>query len=211
MARNRKNKAINLNKVVKNAKGVNLNQKSVNQALALVQKVNAIREVKRQQVYNKPFRQIGMDNPTTINDIKLMSKTDFQELNDVYFNINSIKSQAQLNERVKSLRRMTTKKYYINKNRIYKQNFLSSIDSVYGGKVDQKLIDEYKKMVNYLNAEEVGNLRYSNEISDLEQRYIATAYADEGTINDYFLEDLSVIRQAYNTKRERSRRNRRLK
>lgn len=206
MTRNRKKKAVNLNKVVKNAKGVNLNQKSVNQALALVKKVNTIREGKRKQVYNKPYRQIGLDNPTTINDIKLMSKTDFQELNDVYFNVNSVKSQTQLNERIKSLKSMTTKKYYNNKNRVYKQNFLSSIDTVYGGKVDQKLIDEYKKMVKYLNAEEVANLRYSNEITDLEQRYLASAYADVETINDYFFEDLSAIRQAYNTKRERVKR-----
>lgn len=209
MARNRKNKAVNLNKVVKNAKGVNLNQKSVNQALKLVEKVNAIREAKRKQVYDKPYREFQRDTPTTIRDIKTMSKTEFMELNDVYFNINSIQSQAQLDSRIKSLRRMSTKKYYNELNKRYKQNFLDSIDSVYGGKVDEKMLNEYKRMVKRLSADEVANMRYTSELTDLEQRYINTSYQDHQTIEDYFDEDLAQIRQAYNIKQERANEKRR--
>lgn len=209
MARNKKNKALNLNKVVKNAKGVNLNQKSVNQALKLVEKVNAIREAKRKAVYDKPYREFQRDTPTTIRDIKTMSKTEFMELNDVYFNINSIQSQAQLDSRIKSLRRMSTKKYYNELNKRYKQNFLDSIDTVYGGKVDEKMLNEYKRMVKRLSADEVANMRYTSELSDLEQRYINTSYQDQQTIEDYFDEDLAQIRQAYNIKQERANEKRR--
>lgn len=209
MARNKKNKPVNLNKVVKNAKGVNLNQKSVNQALKLVEKVNAIREAKRKVVYDKPYREFQRDTPTTIRDIKTMSKTEFMELNDVYFNINSIQSQSQLDSRIKSLRRMSTKKYYNELNKRYKQNFLDSIDSVYGGKVDEKMLNEYKRMVKRLSADEVANMRYTSELTDLEQRYINTSYQDQQTIEDYFDEDLAQIRQAYNIKQEKAKKKRR--
>ena len=209
MTRNKKNKPVNLNKVVKNAKGVNLNQKSVNQALKLVEKVNAIREAKRKAVYDKPYREFQRDTPTTIRDIKTMSKTEFMELNDVYFNINSIQSQSQLDSRIKSLRRMSTKKYYNELNKRYKQNFLDSIDTVYGGKVDEKMLNEYKRMVKRLSADEVANMRYTSELSDLEQRYINTSYQDQQTIEDYFDEDLAQIRQAYNIKQEQANEKRR--
>lgn len=209
MARNKNNKAVNLNKVVKNAKGVNLNQKSVNQTLKLVEKVNAIREAKRKAVYDKPYREFQRDTPTTIRDIKTMSKTEFMELNDVYFNINSIQSQAQLDSRIKSLRRMSTKKYYNELNKRYKQNFLDSIDTVYGGKVDEKMLNEYKRMVKRLSADEVANMRYTSELTDLEQRYINTSYQDQQIIEDYFDEDLAQIRQAYNIKQEQANEKRR--
>lgn len=209
MAVNRKKKTVNLNKVVKNAKGVNLNQKSVNRALKLVEKVNAIREAKRKAVYDKPYREFQRDTPTTIRDIKTMSKTEFMELNDVYFNINSIQSQSQLDSRIKSLRRMSTKKYYNELNKRYKQNFLDSIDTVYGGKVDEKMLNEYKRMVKRLSADEVANMRYTSELSDLEQRYINTSYQDQQTIEDYFDEDLAQIRQAYNIKQEQANEKRR--
>lgn len=196
----RRNTAKNLRKVIKNAQGVNLNQKSVNQALALVQKVNSLRQAKREEVLYKPYREFQRDEPRTIAEIKTMSKSEFQELNDVYFNINSIRSQNQLNERIKSLKRLSTKKYYNDMNKRYKQNYLDSIDTVYGGKVDQSAIDEYKRMVKRLSADEVANLRYSSELTDIEQRYINTSYQDQTTIEDYFDEDLAQIRQAYNIK-----------
>lgn len=195
--------------MVKNAKGVNLNQKSVNQALKLVEKVNAIREAKRKAVYDKPYREFQRDTPTTIRDIKTMSKTEFMELNDVYFNINSVQSQSQLDSHIKSLRRMSTKKYYNELNKRYKQNFLDSIDTVYGGKVDEKMLNEYKRMVKRLSADEVANMRYTSELTDLEQRYINTSYQDQQTIEDYFDEDLAQIRQAYNIKQEQANEKRR--
>ena len=119
----------------------------------LKEQVDAIRLAKRQSLYGQPYQVYGETQSTSVEQLKMMSPSAFQELNPVTFNPDVFKSQKDVDRKLSTLSKMKTKQYYKNKNRVYKKNFKQSIETVYKGHVPDEIIEDFQKIINRLSAD----------------------------------------------------------
>ena len=187
-------------KVYINKYGVKIPYSKIERGNKLKEQVDAIRLAKRQSLYGQPYQVYGETQSTSVEQLKMMSPSAFQELNPVTFNPDVFKSQKDVDRKLSTLSKMKTKKYYKNKNRTYKKNFRQSIESVYKGHVPDEIIKDFQKIVNRLSADEIAELRYKGELNDLEYRYLNTEYHDTQDILSYFIGEYGKIIEVYNKK-----------
>lgn len=188
-----------LKKIYVNKYGVKIDYSLIEKGRQLQQKANVLREQKRQQYLPQKY-QYATGETTTVGNIKLMSKSKFTELNDITFNPDIYTSEKQFKKKLNTLRKQGTQKYYNDKERQYKENFIQSIDTVYKGKINERVLNDFKNKIKRLSAHELTELRYSGELNDLEFRYLNTEYQDYEDIQDYFTMEYEQILNIYNAK-----------
>lgn len=185
-------------KIYINKYGVKIPYEKIEKGYQLRDEVDAIRsDLRSKYIQNKYKQSYG---ETSVEQLKLMSPTAFQELNPTTFNPDVFKSQKAVDKKLRSLRHMKTKKYYADKNRTYKQNFRDSIKTVFKGHVADDFIEDFQRIVDRMSADEIAELRYKGELNDLEQRYINTEYQDEEDIMEYFFAEYGQLIELYKSK-----------
>lgn len=191
----RKPKKIYINKY-----GVKIPYSKIQRGNKLKDQVDHIRLAKRQSLYGQPYQVYGETQATSVEQLKMMSPSAFQELNPVTFNPDVFKSQKDVDRKLSTLSKMKTKKYYKDKNRTYKKNFRKSIETVFKGHVPDDFIKDFQKIVDRMSASEIAELRYKGQLNDLEQRYLNTEYHDEQDIMEYFYSEYGQLIDLYNEK-----------
>lgn len=187
-------------KVYINKYGVKIPYTKIQRGQKLKDEVDTLRLAKRQYLYGQPYQQYGASTTTTVEQLKMMSPTAFQELNPVTFNPDVFKSQKDVDRKLSTLSHMKTKKFYRDKNRQYKKNFIASIDTVFKGKVPEDEINQFKKIINRMNADEIASLRYKGELNDIESRYINSEYMSNDDILKYFQQEYTQLYEMYKEK-----------
>ena len=159
-------------KVYVNRQGVKLPYSKIEKARQYQEKINKQRELKRQKYLDKPYTFKGQENlyQQTVGNIKLMSQTRFEGLNDVYFNVETLTSEKQLDKRLKLLRRMSTKSYQKQEKAQYKRNIKEGINTVFGDYAPNRS----KRIINKINQlpnDILEELYYTTEIGSIDFIY----------------------------------------
>lgn len=166
-------------KTYKNKYGVSISLDLIRLGEKYAQKVSEQRAIQREKILKKKYirAEKGVYVEATVGEIqglvasKYMGETSFQDLNSVYFNKENMRSVAQAKKKVQTLRALSTKKYQKRKAKIYKESLLKSIDTKFGNMGDPQFIDDLKRKIKRMNAQELSEFAYTTEVYNIDFVY----------------------------------------
>lgn len=185
-----------MKKVYVNKNNVELDYNLIKKGRQLQLKINKKRSKKREKLFG--IKEADFEKKYN------MSKTKFQELNDVNFNVESIQNPNQLKRRINILKKQSTKKYDINISKTHKKNLIQSYETVFKGKVDEKKLKRLTNLTKQLSPEDLDKLHYLENIGDIDYIYGNARYSqDEDIIQETFNNQLEIIEKYYHEKRKK--------
>ena len=151
---------------VKNVHGVVVPRETYNKIKQEVAQVNKENKKRLRQIEKKKFKSRGKDTDERVRDRKLMGDTRYNEFKPKEFNFNRFRSEKELKDYEKSLKQKTDPKFYDNKAKRYKANYITGLENIFG-KMGKKLISKIKSM----DTDEFMNLYYTEDIANINFMY----------------------------------------
>lgn len=156
---------------VKNEHGVVVQRETYTKIKQEVAQVNRENKKRLRQIEKKKFKSRGKETDERVRDRKLMGDTRYNEFKEKKFNFDRFRSVKELQEYEKSLKQKTDKKFYDNKAKRYKANYITGLENVFG-KMAKKLIAKVKAMpldefMNLYYTEDIANINFMYEFMDV--------------------------------------------
>lgn len=156
---------------VKNKYGVVVPRETYNEIKRKVAQVNKENKKRLRQIEKKKFKSRGKETDEKVRDRKLMGDTRYNEFKPKKFNFNRFRTEKELRDYEKSLKRKTDAKFYDKKAKRYKENYITGIRNIFG-KMGNKLIAKIKSMdtdkfMDLYYTEDIANINFMYEFMDV--------------------------------------------
>lgn len=151
---------------VKNEHGLVVQRETYSRIKQEIAQLNRKNKKRLRQIEKKQFKSRGKDTEEKVRDRVLMGDTRFNEFKQKKFNFNRFRSEKELKEYEKRLKKKIDPKYYDKKAKRYKANYIKGLKNIFGKK-GKKLISKVKSM----DVDEFMTLYYTEDIANIDFMY----------------------------------------
>lgn len=151
---------------VKNEHGLVVQRETYSRIKQEIAQLNRKNKKRLRKIEKKQFKSRGEDTEEKVRDRVLMGDTRYNEFKPKKFNFNRFRSEKELKEYEKTLKKKIHPKYYAKKAKRYKANYIRGLKNIFG-KMGKKLISKVKSM----DADEFMTLYYTEDIANIDFMY----------------------------------------
>lgn len=151
---------------VKNEHGLVVQRETYSRIKQEIAQLNRKNKKRLRQIEKKKFKSRGEDTEEKVRDRVLMGDTRYNEFKPKKFNFNRFRSEKELKEYEKRLKKKIDPKYSAKKAKRYKANYIRGLKNIFG-KMGKKLISKVKSM----DADEFMTLYYTEDIANIDFMY----------------------------------------
>lgn len=151
---------------VKNEHGLVVQRETYSRIKQEIAQLNRINKKRLRKIEKKQFKSRGDDTEEKVRDRVLMGDTRYNEFKQKKFNFNRFRSEKELKEYEKTLKKKIDPKYYVKKAKRYKANYINGLKNIFG-KMGKKLISKVRSM----DDDEFMILYYTEDIANIDFMY----------------------------------------